>query len=80
METYHFERVIGENGIIVLPDSVKKLMRHKVRFTVNDLEKSPWDESSEDDDKLLGLFSDETELMDQITEWAMKSREKDSLR
>jgi hypothetical protein len=29
---------------------------------------------------LLGLFSDEPELIDQITEWAMKSREKDSLR
>jgi hypothetical protein len=31
-------------------------------------------------DKLLGLFTDEAELLDQITESTMKSRENDPLR
>jgi len=31
-------------------------------------------------DHLMGLFSDDVELMDQITESAMKAREKDPLR
>ncbi len=34
----------------------------------------------DEEDRLLGLFSDEPELIDEITESAMKSRENDPLR
>jgi len=92
MKTYSFERVIAENGIIVLPDSMKKLIKHRAKFTVSISEKSASDavnvlsetgeqcRQPDEDDRLLGLFSDEPELIDEITESAMKSREKDPLR
>ena len=31
-------------------------------------------------DNLMGLFSDDVDLMDQIMEWTMKARENDTLR
>jgi hypothetical protein len=37
-------------------------------------------EKTEEPDQLLGLFADDTELIDQITESAMQARERDSLR
>lgn len=93
MKTYSFERVIAENGVVILPDnSMKELKKHRVRFTVSDLETSAseagnvlhemTDESGQTDeyDRLLGLFSDEPELIDEITEWAMKNRENEPLR
>jgi len=86
METYNFETVIGEDGIILLPDNMKKLRTHRVKFMLLDLGKSVSDPScgckrpDEEEDRLLGLFSDESELIDEITESAMKSREKDPLR
>jgi hypothetical protein len=80
METYNFETVIGKSGIIVLPDIMKTLVKHRVRFTADDLEKSASDAGNGLSDKLLGLFSDEPELIDEITESAMKSRENDPLR
>ena len=45
--------------------------------TVKNMEKIP---EATDYDTLTGLFADEVELIDQITEWAMQAREKDSLR
>ncbi len=92
METYNFEAVIGENGIIALPESMRNLARHRVRFRVIDLERHVLDakdvlpetgdkpDGSDKADMLLGLFSDEPELMDGMTEAAMKGREKALLR
>jgi len=89
METYNFETVIGEDGIILLPDYIKKLKTHRVKLILLDLGKSSRNVTTEigdpgrqadEEDRLLGLFSDEPELIDEITESAMKSREKDPLR
>jgi len=92
MKTYNFEAMINEGGIIVLPDYMKKLMRHRVRLTISDLEKTVLDAKNisseiagecsrpDEEDTLLGLFWDEPELMDEITESAMRSREKNLLR
>ncbi len=94
METYHFETEISEKGIIVLPDAMRTLVRHKVRLTISNPEKTASDAAGnvlsetaadeysqpDEDDRLLGLFSDEPELMDEIAESAMKSRENDLLR
>ncbi len=92
METYHFETEISEKGIIVLPDAMRTLVRHKVRLTISNPEKTASDAGNvlsetadehsqpDEDDRLLGLFSDEPELMDEIAESAMKSRENDLLR
>lgn len=38
MKTYQLESVIGDNGIIELPESMKKLVRHRVKLIVIDLE------------------------------------------
>ncbi len=38
MKTYQFESIIEENGIIVLPQYMKKLKKHRVKLTVVDLE------------------------------------------
>ncbi len=38
MRTYQIESVINENGIIVLPDEMKKLQKHRVKLTIVDLE------------------------------------------
>lgn len=89
METYNFETVIGEDGIILLPDYIKKLKTHRVKLILLDLGKSALNTLSEiadssrrpdEEDRLLGLFSDEPELIDEITESAMKSRENNSLK
>jgi hypothetical protein len=38
MKTYKFESVIEENGVIILPQFMKNLKRHRVKLTVVDLE------------------------------------------
>ncbi len=38
MRTYQIESVINENGIIILPDEMKKLQKHRVKLTIVDLE------------------------------------------
>jgi len=38
MKTYQLESIIGDNGIIELPESMKKLARHRVKLI--DLETS----------------------------------------
>jgi len=38
MKTYQIESVINENGIIILPDEMKKLQKHRVKLTIVDLE------------------------------------------
>ncbi len=41
MKTYQFESVVEENGVIVLPQAMKNLEKHRVKLTVVDLEPSP---------------------------------------
>ncbi len=36
MKTYQIESVINENGIIILPDEMKKLQKHRVKLTIVD--------------------------------------------
>ena len=38
MKTYQLESVIKDNGIIELPEGMKKLERHRVKLIVIDLE------------------------------------------
>jgi len=38
MNTYQFESVIDENGIVILPDDVRKLKKHRVKFILIDLD------------------------------------------
>ncbi len=38
MTTYHFESVIDERGVIVLPDAMRQLKRHRGRLVITDLE------------------------------------------
>jgi hypothetical protein len=38
MKTYQFESIIEENGIIVLPQYMRNLKKHRVKLTVVDLE------------------------------------------
>lgn len=38
MRTYQLESFINENGIIVLPDEMKKLQKHRVKLIIVDLE------------------------------------------
>ncbi len=38
MNTYQFESIIEENGVIVLPKHMRKLKKHRVKLTVVDLE------------------------------------------
>ncbi len=38
MSTYHIESVINEHGVIILPDEMKYLQKHRVKITIVDLE------------------------------------------
>ena len=38
MKTYQFESVVDETGIIVLPKNMRKLLKHRVKLTVVDME------------------------------------------
>lgn len=38
MKTYQFESVVDENGVIVLPKNMRKLLKHRVKLTVVDME------------------------------------------
>ncbi|MBU0580066.1 MAG: hypothetical protein KKA19_02725 [Candidatus Margulisbacteria bacterium] len=38
MNTYQFESVIEDKGIIVLPEQMKSLHKHRVRLTLIDLD------------------------------------------
>ena len=38
MRTYQIESVIDEHGIIVLPDGMKNLQKHRVKLIIVDLE------------------------------------------
>ncbi len=38
MITYQLESVITENGIIVLPDNMRNLQKHRVNILITDLE------------------------------------------
>ena len=43
MNTYQFESVIEDNGIIVLPEQMKPLHKHRVRLILIDLDTFPPD-------------------------------------
>lgn len=38
MKTYQFKSIIDENGIIVLPDEIKRLKKHRIKLIVTDLD------------------------------------------
>ncbi len=38
MRTYQFKSMIDENGIIVLPDEIKRLKKHRIKLIVLDLD------------------------------------------
>jgi len=40
MNSYQFESIIEENGVIVLPEDLRKLKKHRVKLIVVDLEPS----------------------------------------
>ncbi len=40
MKTYQFESIIEDNGVIVLPEDLKNLKKHRVKLIVVDLEPS----------------------------------------
>lgn len=40
MKSYQFESIIEENGVIVLPEDLRKLKKHRVKLIVVDLEPS----------------------------------------
>jgi len=52
-----------------------ELILHSLRHEI-----SPQTEAEKSSDNLMGLFADEPELIDQISESAMQARERDSLR
>ncbi len=41
MKTYQFESRVEESGVIVLPQYMENLKRHRVKLTVVDLESAP---------------------------------------
>lgn len=40
MKTYQFESIIEDNGVIVLPEDLRNLKKHRVKLIVVDLEPS----------------------------------------
>jgi hypothetical protein len=38
MKTYQFKSIIDENGLIVLPDEIKRLKNHRIKLIVTDLD------------------------------------------
>jgi hypothetical protein len=40
MKTYQFESIIEDNGVIVLPEDLRNLRKHRVKLIVVDLEPS----------------------------------------
>ncbi|GEM_PF-1310598 len=62
MGTYNFETVIREDGIIVLPDSMKNLKKRRVKFVLVDLEES---------------YSGTADILSDITEQYNRIKEKD---
>jgi hypothetical protein len=40
MNSYQFESIIEESGVIVLPEDLRKLKKHRVKLIVVDLEPS----------------------------------------
>jgi len=43
MRTYQLESVINEHGMIVLPDEMKKLQRHRVKLVIVDMEEKSFE-------------------------------------
>lgn len=62
MQTYNFETVIREDGIIMLPDNMKNLKKRKVKFVLTDLEES---------------YSGAADILSEIAEEYNRIREKD---
>ena len=63
MKTYQFESVVNESGVIVLPDEMKNLHKHRVKLIIVDLETES-SKTSDFLDKITKEFSDirETDL------------------
>lgn len=43
MKTYQFESIVDEKGIIVLPNEVRKLQKHRIKLIIIDLETENFD-------------------------------------
>ena len=43
MRTYQLESVINEHGMIVLPDEMKNLQRHRVKLVIVDMEEKSFE-------------------------------------
>jgi hypothetical protein len=59
MKTYQFESIIEDNGVIVLPEDLKNLRKHRVKLIVVDLEPS---------DNPLNMLNDITQKYAAISE------------
>jgi hypothetical protein len=59
MKTYQFESIIEDNGVIVLPEDLRNLRKHRVKLIVVDLEPS---------DNPLNMLNDITQKYAAISE------------
>lgn len=65
MRTYQIESVINEEGMIVLPDEMKNLQKHRVKLIIVDLESKgsePADVLDRITDKLMNISEDDLNL------------------
>jgi hypothetical protein len=65
MKSYQFESIIEENGVIVLPEDLRKLKKHRVKLIVVDLEPpydSPLDTLSDITKKYSALNEEDLDI------------------